>query len=122
MDPISHVKSVISGLLDDHPAAISVVCGDFNTDVTVKDDYGLAEFIQEEGLRHSSSEAELLLPTCTCPTLRTATKIHYQLVTSTAGQARCAPLSDFTATSAHYPLLGHYSLLTSPPRWWLAPS
>ena len=79
IDPIIQVKSHITSLCAEAQGEVIIVTGDFNTDVGKGDVYNLTGTIQMSRLRHSSTPAELLVPSYHRATLA-GTRLDYQLV------------------------------------------
>ena len=63
IDPITQVKSHILTICAEAPQDVTIVAGDFNTDVGKADVYDVSGTMQRAGLSHSSSPSDLALPT-----------------------------------------------------------
>ena len=109
IDPIIQVKSYITSLCAEAQGEVVIVTGDFNTDVGREDVYNLAGTIQMAGLRHSSTSAELSVPSYHRTTLAD-TRLDYQLVGGPAEVRSCEIIDDYTGTTGHCPLIGRYKI------------
>ena len=125
INPITQLKAAIAAHLDDNPDRTHIIGGDFNTDVTAADQYGLEDYMATHRLEHVSSESDLYIKSYIRPGARVATRLDYQLIrTNTIEAYSCAPIDDYPGTSGHRPLLGRYKLHCAPiptPHKFIAP-
>ena len=118
INPIIQLKASIAAHLDDNllnPDRIHIIGGDFNTDVTGSDQYGLEAYMVTHRLEHVSSESDLSIKSYIRPGARVATRLDYQLIrTNTIESYSCAPIDDYPGTSGHRPLLGRFKIHCTP--------
>ena len=59
INSITQLKASIAAHLEDNPDRTHIIGGDFNTDVTAADQYGLEDYMATQRLEHVSSESDL---------------------------------------------------------------
>ena len=77
-NPITQIEAMIIAHLAEYADHTHILGGDFNTDVNRGDPYSLTHFLEEQRLIHSSSLADLKIPTYIRTSTSVATRLDYQ--------------------------------------------